>query len=202
MATFIAVSGPSSTGKTSIVDDLTTHKEFSKVKVCPDLLNTVWASLVEQGFFSSYTDIINDSEYICVYLLKMIEYYRDLIEKYSKEDGLVLLDCCWVDLAVYGVLNLWYHNMMKDLQADLLSQVNEFTGSVDKIYMTKYEESKRVIPKGHSPFKVYSKKANVKLELSYYNLFKNLYPVIELPTSDVSESALFIIDDLRKSGHL
>lgn len=208
MVKFVAISGPAQSGKTSLVDTLSTHRELSKANFSPDLFNTVWSNLVEQGVFKSYDEIIRDSDFICVYLMKVIEYYEDYISMYEKvyqdtdKTKVVFLDCCWLDLLVYSVVNMWHSRAIADLQAEMIDRVMKLYHTVDRIYLTKYDENRHITQKYRSDYKIYSVKSNRGLEFSYYNLFQNLKSVVQLDTSDPSEASLFIIDDLKKLGYL
>lgn len=202
MAKFVAISGPSSTGKTSLIDCLSCHQELSKAEFSPDLYNTVWGGLVASKLFTEYGEIIHDSEYICVYLLKLIEYYKEYIEEYKDTDKLVILDCCWLDLYVYALINMWCAHTIKAVQVDILEQISQLIDSVDMIYLT-YEDPNKVEKRPYrAPYKIYTVKANRSLELQHYKMAKYLVHTKELPSSDISESALFIIEDLKKLGYL
>lgn len=208
MVNFIAISGPAQSGKTSLIDNLSTCKEISKEGFSPDLFNTVWSNLVEQGVFRSYDEIVRDSDFICVYLMKVIEHYENYISMYEKiyqgpdKNKIVFLDCCWIDLLVYSVINMWYSRAIADLQAEMIDRIMKLCNTVDRIYLTKYDENKHVTQKYRSDYKIYSVKSNRGLEFSYYNLFQNFKNVVKLDTSDISEASLFIIDDLKKLGYL
>lgn len=208
MVKFIAISGPAQSGKTSLIDNLSTCKEISKEGFSPDLFNTVWSNLVEQGVFRSYDEIVRDSDFICVYLMKVIEHYENYISMYEKiyqgkdKNKIVFLDCCWIDLLVYSVINMWYSRAIADLQAEMIDRIMKLCNTVDRIYLTKYDENKHVTQEYRSDYKIYSVKSNRGLEFSYYNLFQNFKNVVQLDTSDISEASLFIIDDLKKLGYL
>jgi len=202
MAKFVAISGPAQTGKTSLVDYLSIYPETSGVVFSPDLYNTVWSNLVDQGIFSSYDEIVRDSDFICVYLIKVLEYYEEYLEKYKDTDHLVFLDCCWVDLLTYSMVSMWCSRAILDLQAEMIERIVKFRDSVDRIYITEYDESKVVKQKFRSDHKIYSVKGNRTIELQYYEVFKNLKNAIALDTSDQTEAALFIIRDLQNLGYL
>lgn len=205
MANIIAISGASATGKSSLVDELSTYKELSNVIFSPDIFSTVWDDLVYRGLFSEYEDVSRDTEFLCIFIQRVINYYRDTIKEYSDqkyEDKTIIIDSCWIDVAIYSILNMWYTHVVKEVQEGLLSQITLYDDSLSRIYITKYDASKSKIEKYRLPFKRYNVKYNRPLELQYYKLathFKNAY---ELPYSDNTDSALFIIKDLQNLGYI
>lgn len=202
MAKFVAISGPAQSGKTSLVEYLSMYPELGGAVFSPDLFNTVWSDLVDKGIFYSYDEIVRDSDFICAYLIKVIEYYESYLESYNDTDMLVILDCCWIDMLVYSVVSMWCSRAILDLQAEMISRILKLCESVDRIYITKYDANKQNKQKYHSDYKIYSVKGNRTLELQYYSMLKMLGNAVSLNTSDLSDSALFIIDDLKKSGYL
>lgn len=202
MATFIAISGPSSTGKTSLIDTLSTYSEFSDTVFCPDIYTAVWSQLVEQGHFEDYSEINTDSSYLCVYLMRLIEYYNNLLDAYEDTDKLVILDCCWVDLAIYAILNLWYNRVIKEVQEEIISKLMVFEERISRIYFTRFDRSKQIEKKYHTPYRIANVKLSRPLEIQYYRLFENLKNAAILPSSNAAESCLSIIRDLKELGYL
>lgn len=144
MATFISISGPSSTGKTTLVDSLSTYRELSNAIFSPDLYSAVWTDLVDQGFFSEWKEINTDSEYLCLYVIRLIDYYENYIKSYENTDKLVILDGCWLDLAIYAIINIWYTRVIKEVQEEILHKLNKFDEHLSRIYFTSFDESKQV----------------------------------------------------------
>lgn len=202
MAKFIAISGPSSTGKTTLVNSLSTYKELSKAVFSPDMYETVWSSLVEQGFFSEWKEINTDDEYLCLYVLRLIDYYENFIRSYENTDKLVILDGCWVDIAIYSVLNLWYTRVIKEVQEEILHRINTFDKHLSRIYFTNFDGSKQMKQKHRMQYRMANMKTNRPLEIQYYDLYKNFKNAVNLPSTDVSDASLFIINDLSKLGYL
>lgn len=202
MATFIAISGPSSTGKTTLVNSLSTHKELSKAVFSPDLYEAVWSDLVYRGFFSEWKEINTDPDYLCVYILKLIDYYENYIRQYEDKDDLVILDGCWLDLSIYAILNLWYTRAIKGVQEDILHRLNKFDEHISRIYFTNFDETKQVKIPHRRQYRIANLKTNRPLELQFYNLYKNFKNVVDLPSTDISDSSLFIIKDLSNLGYL
>ena len=202
MATFISISGPSSTGKTTLVDSLSTHRELSNAVFSPDLYSAVWTNLVDQGFFSEWKEINTDSEYLCLYVIRLIDYYENYIKSYENTDKLVILDGCWLDLAIYAIINLWYTRVIKEVQEEILHKLNKFDEHLSRIYFTSFDESKQIKQKYRMQYRMANMKLNRPLEIQFYELYKNFKNAVNLPSSDISESSLFIINDLSKLGYL
>lgn len=202
MATFISISGPSSTGKTTLVDSLSTHRELSNAVFSPDLYSAVWTDLVDQGFFSEWKEINTDSEYLCLYVIRLIDYYENYIKSYENTDKLVILDGCWLDLAIYAIINLWYTRVIKEVQEEILHKLNKFDDHLSRIYFTSFDESKQIKQKYRMQYRMANMKLNRPLEIQFYELYKNFKNAVNLPSSDISESSLFIINDLSKLGYL
>lgn len=202
MATFISISGPSSTGKTTLVDSLSTHRELSNAVFSPDLYSAVWTDLVDQGFFSEWKEINTDSEYLCLYIIRLIDYYENYIKSYENTDKLVILDGCWLDLAIYAIINLWYTRVIKEVQEEILHKLNKFDDHLSRIYFTSFDESKQIKQKYRMQYRMANMKLNRPLEIQFYELYKNFKNAVNLPSSDISESSLFIINDLSKLGYL
>lgn len=202
MAKFIAVSGPSASGKSSLFEELKFHQEISNVVFIPDIFKTVWDGLVAQGLFFEFEEVNKDAEFLCIFIQRMIDYYRDNIEHYKDTDKVVILDSCWVDLAIYSSLNMWYNHILKDVQESLLKQLTVYDDNLDRIYITSYDETKKQVEKYRSPFKRYNIKYNRPLEIQYYHMASNFKNAVALPTTDLSEAALFILDDLIELGYL
>lgn len=202
MAKFVAISGPSSSGKTSIVNELSLRLNLSNVIFVPDVFETVWNNLVSEGHFSEYEEINKDPEFLCIYIQRVIDHYKKSIEEYECTDKLVILDSSWVDISIYSIINMWYIHIIKTVQEDLLRQLSAYDKSIDKVYITLNDETKQEKVRYRSPFKRYNIKYNHPLELQYYELSSNLKHSEMLPSSNVTECATFIIEDLRNLGYL
>lgn len=202
MAKFIAISGPSASGKTSLINELSLRLDMSNVVVLPDVFETVWNDLVAKGYFSEYDEINRDPEFLCVYLQRVIDYYKNSIEMYKSSDKLILMDSSWIDISIYSVINMWYIHILKEVQENLLHQLSVYDRSLDKVYLTVNDDSKQTNLKYRSPFKRYNIKYNRPLEIQYYELSSNFNHTEVLPSSDTTECATFIIEDLRKLGYL
>lgn len=202
MAKFIAISGPSASGKTSLINELSLRLDMSNVVVLPDVFETVWNDLVAKGYFSEYDEINRDPEFLCVYVQRVIDYYKNSIERYKSSDKLILMDSSWIDISIYSVINMWYIHILKEVQENLLRQLSVYDSSLDKVYLTVNDDSKQTNLKYRSPFKRYNIKYNRPLEIQYYELSSNFNHTEVLPSSDTTECATFIIEDLRKLGYL
>lgn len=202
MAKFVAIAGPSSTGKTTLVEYLSTYPELSRAVFSPDLYETVWKSLVEQGHFSEFVEVSSDSEYLSIYILKLLEYYENYINTHKDSDKLIILDGCWLDLSIYALINMWYTRPIRGVQEEILAKINRLNDTVSRIYLTESDPTKHTKDIRYAPFRMPNAKLNRELELLYYQMSHNLMHTRVLPSSDLAESSLFIIDDLRTLGHL
>lgn len=208
MARFISISGPASTGKTSILDELagkigSSFDRDVSVVLIPDVYESVWQDLVDNEIFQEFTEINTDSEYLSVYILRLIKYYEEIMDYYEEvEDTLVVFDNCWVDLAIYTIINMWYTRALKELQEEILARISKYDDRMDKIYFTQFDKSKEVPIKYRSQFKMSNAKVNRPLELQYYNIFNKFKNAEILPTSDVAQAADFIISDIKNLGYI
>lgn len=202
MANFIAISGPSTTGKTSLVNALSAHKELSDIVFSPDIQDVVWQELVDAGHFSEFTEICKDSDYLSIYILRMIDYYNNYIDSIKNSDFTVILDECWLDLAIYSILNMWYTRGIKSLQEEILHKISLYDEMISRIYITKADDEKYPVDKNRLRGRMYTFRMNRPLEIRYYELAKHFKNAVPLPSSDISDSSLFIIDDLSKLGYL
>lgn len=204
MATFVSVSGPSSTGKTSIIDSLRQIKELQapRIIISPDMHDAVWADLVKKGFFTEFTEISTDSDYLCTYILRLIDYYNKYVESLKDSDTLVILDGCWIDLAIYSILNMWYTRGIRSVQEEILSKVSKFDENISKIYITHADDLKFPVGKYRIRGKVSSFRMNRPLEIQYYDMAKHLQAAHPLHTTETEEAAQCIFNDLKNLGYL
>lgn len=202
MARFISISGPSTSGKTSLINALSTYRELDKVVFSPDMHDVVWNGLVESGHFTEFTEISTDTEYLCTYIIRLIDHYNEYLESYRDKDVLVVLDGCWLDLSIYSLLNMWYSRVIKPVQEEILSRTAKYDDMISKIYITRADDVAYPPAKGRIRGKLSTFRANRPLELQYYNLADHIDNAVTLPSADISDSALFIIDDLKNLGYL
>lgn len=202
MANFVSISGPSTTGKTSLMNSLSTYSELSSVVFSPDMHDVVWSNLVDGGYFTDFTEILKDTDYLCTYILRLIDYYNNYIDSYKDSDCLVILDGCWLDLSIYSILNMWYTRGVKSVQEDILEKVSVYNKNISRIYITEANDSQYPLSKYHIRGKMSTFRTNRPLEIQYYELAKNFKNSESLPSTDVSDCSLFIINDLKKLGYV
>lgn len=202
MARIISISGSSASGKTSIFQELKSRKELENAVFIPDIFKTVWSYLVDGGYFSEYDDISKDTDFLCVFIQRIINHYKENIDYLADSDKLVIIENCWIDVAIYSIINMWYTHIVKEVQESLLTQLSIYDSKISKVYVTSYDEELQKVSNYRCPFRRYNVKHNRKLELSYYRLASNLKGVETLPTSDRCEAVDYIIEDLRNLGYL
>lgn len=202
MATFISISGPSTTGKTAIIEELSLHKDLQHIVFSPDMHDVVWNDLVDKGLFHDFTEISSDSDYLCTFIVRLIEHYNKYIESFKDTDDIIVLDGCWLDLSVYSMLNMWYTRLIKSVQEDILMRATRHDNLISRIYITKADDKKYPVDKFRLRGKMSTFRMNRPLELRYYELYKNMKNAVALPSSDKSECVDFIIKDLKELGYL
>lgn len=202
MAKFISISGPCTSGKTSLVESLSTYKEMNNIVFSPDMHDVVWNELVEGGYFQEYTEVTTDSDYLCIYIMRLLDYYNKYIESYKDTDKIVLLDGCWVDLSIYSLLNMWYTRGIKDIQEEILAKAAIFDESISRIYITRADDLRYPVDKFRLRGKMSTFRANRPLEIRYYELASHMKNAMKLPSSEISECSLFIVEDLKKLGYI
>lgn len=202
MAKFIAISGASTTGKTSLIDSLSTYREMNKIVFSPDMHDVVWKDLLEKGIFSEFTEIQSDSDYLCTYILRVIDYYHKYLDSFEDSDAIVLLDGCWLDLSIYSILQSWYTKVTKSVLESILKTITKYDERISRIYMTKADDLKYPIDRYRLRGTMTTFRENRPLELQYYDIAKHVRDVVEIPSSDISEASLFIIDDFKKLGYI
>jgi len=202
VAKFISISGPSTTGKTSLIDSLSTYSNLKNVVFSPDIHDVVWKELVDLGYFTEFKEISTDSEYLCTYIIRLIEYYNKYIDSFKDKDVLVILDGCWLDISIYSILNMWYNRIIKSVQDSILESISKYDERISKIYITKADDVNYPISKYRLRGKITTFRENRPLELKYYELARHFKNAVSLPSSDISDSSLFILRDLKELGHL
>lgn len=203
MAKFIAISGPSVTGKSSLVEYLSSHQELKDAIISPDFHALAWNDLVNKGIFLEFTDITDDSGYMCCYLYKVIDSYNQYIEEHRNFPGLVILDGCWIDLTVYAYLNMWYLRTIKSVQEDVFNRILKYSNEISKVYFTKAADEKYPIDKYRLRGKMTTFRTNRPLEITLYKVFSALAESsVSLDNAEIAGDSLAILSDLKKVGYL
>lgn len=202
MTTFIAISGPSISGKTSIIDSLSSYQELSRAVFSPDFHEATWTELNELGIFSEFTEITSDSAYLCTYMHKLVDYYNNYIESHIDKGGLVFLDGCWLDFIIYAGLSLWYNRVIKSAQDELFNKILKFEDKISRIYLTRADDAKYPTEKFRIKGKITTFRMNRPLEIQLYRIAARLGNTKPLRYSEVSGDSLDIIDDLKELGYL
>lgn len=198
----ISISGPSLTGKSSLHRELLSATQGnSSVRFYGNFHESVWEELVSQKVFSEFDELQNDTEYLCIYLFRIISRFEEFFSK-NYEDKLIILDGCWLDTLIYASLNMWYNSFLRELQEEIFTKISSFHESVDRIYLTSAFDD--VYPpqlKGNRKF-VSNFKKNRSLEIKSYELAGKLQGIKKLPSSSIEDSVQFILSDLKDSGYM
>lgn len=199
--TFIALSGPSHTGKTTLMSFLSERlRDHSSIVFERDVHDVVWNSLCATGIFKDFYEITDDRDYLYIYISRMIEHYKSLFSKYENHGGIVFLDGSHLDLLIYSMLNLWYHYPTKELQEVEMSKLLSLRDNVSLIYMTVADDESYPASSKSARVRNTTFKRNRALELTYYDIFREASRVVSIPTTSLGESEIFIVEDMKKRG--
>lgn len=205
-ATFIALSGPSYSGKSTIMENIRKLDHASALHKLPDMKDVVWQNLVDTGIFKNFNEITKDSDYLLIYIGRMVNWYVSMYEKYNRLEGnhIVIYDGCHIDLLIYSMLNLWYHYPVKEIQEAEVRRILDTKEFVSLIYMCKADDGEYPVNYHNLRDSRTAFRKNRKLELDYYEMFSESSRVVKLPYTcfpDHGERcAEFIIDDMRRRG--
>jgi len=203
----ITISGPSSTGKTTL---------FEKLKKNESLIQSIYGGdvvFVEElvrstikdnyGDNTSFEDIVQrDDDAIKLQLMisdKIRSYYEEMI--YNK-DRLYICDRCPLDNVAYNLLNYQCNNpkvMLKYSQklSDACSMMRALTSYVDRIYLTSVdrENEKSVERDGFRPT---SYEYRRQLEIELFNVIFDFNPKVVMLPSVSNDRINVIITDLAR----
>lgn len=204
MAKFVSISGPSHSGKSTLVNILRSSlSDNPNVIVSESMQDRVWESIISLSPFKEYKEITSDRDYLMMYVFKLVGYYKDLIHQYEGFDGTVILDECYHDLLIYSMLNFWYHYPAVEHQQAL---IRDLIGTKDKIsmmYLVKADDVAYPPDKRTLRSKMASFKRCRPLELDYYyTVFKDLPNTVMLPSANVLDCEFFILEDMKSKGLL
>lgn len=202
-AKFISISGPSHTGKTTLISLLSEGlRGYANVSFEQDMHEVVWNSLCDRGIFKEFHEITEDRDYLYLYISNLIDQYRFLThEKYQGEDDLlVVLDGCHLDLLIYSMLNLWYHYPTKELQEVDMNKLLSMKDIVSTIFMLRADDESFPVSRKSTRERVTTFKRNRNLELTYYDIFRESNRVVDVPTTSLGEAEVFIVNELKSRG--
>lgn len=202
MATFISISGPSVTGKTSLIDSLCSYRDMNKFSFSPDFKDVVWHELTDSGIFSDFTDITSDPSYMCTYLHRLVDTYNKYIESHMKDEGVFILDECWLDYFIYALLSMWYSRVISGAQEEVFTKIMKYQDKISRYYMTTAKDSQYPPDKFRIRGRITTFKLNRPLEIALYKTHASMHNTLVLPNSEISGDSMFIIDDLRNLGYL
>lgn len=202
LARFISISGPAASGKTTLVQSLRRFPELRNAIITDDMHEAVWTSLVDRGIFYDFTEIDTDSDYLCCYIMQVIDYYKELLAKYENENNLVILDGCWLDLSIYAAINMWYVRAIKEVQETILDTIFHYDDRISRIYVTRADDITYPFKSHDIRSSITNLKKNRRLELNYYEVAANLKNAVLLPSNDTSKSSASILNDLKILGYV
>lgn len=204
MAVIVGIAGPSCTGKTTLLNlvNLNRDKFNRPIQISPDLKDVTWKDILDTTKnFTEYDEIYADKEYLLIFCGRLLTKYKELLEFYrsSLDDNCIaIVDFSHLDLLIYMNLHFWYHYPSQELLAEIVDQVMEMRGKLDRIYVTQADDvlydpikSKKSLRQRASDFK-----RNRRLELQYYELFSDL-PVVSRLASSADTSLNMLIEDLN-----
>lgn len=196
----VSISGPSLTGKSTLIKLLQLRLD-KQAEFIPDVRDTVYEELIATGIFREFAEIAKDRDYLLIYIMKMVERYKQNLEN-AEKDRLYIVDGSHLDLMIYSMLHLWYHYPTKGLQEECLHGLLEVRGLVDHIYMTKENDTN--FPLKYAGSRAYSTSFTKcrKTEVYYYDIFSDSNKVTVLPSNLVMECDHFIVEDLKNRGLL
>lgn len=196
----ISISGPTKSGKSTIINLLKDTLPKSTVYV-EDFYYTVWQDMIEQGDFTEFTEVTKDRGFMFMYVSKLCTKYLDMINKYENYDGLVVVECCYLDYLIYSQLNTWYHYPISGYLEDVINKYLSTVNSIHRIYMTTANDPG--YPLSNSTFEYKTSKAvfnrNRSLELRFYEIYRDNKKVLSLP-SDTLSCDKIVLDDLVNLG--
>lgn len=198
----VGISGPSSTGKTTLARLVESNESSFNVPlhVSRDLKDVTWEDiLATTKNFTQYDEIYADKDYLLVFCHRVLSKYKDFISKVRYEapdESVAIVDTTHLDLLIYTYLQFWYHYPSFDVLTDLVTQIMQMDGCLNHIYMTQAYDSmydplkSKTLRQRSADFK-----RNRGLELMTYELFSRLPSVTKLSYS--SETSLpMILRDL------
>lgn len=195
------ISGPLASGKSTLVSLLEPQLPINTIFI-HDIHDKVYNNMVDSGNFSEFKEISADRDYLLIYYGRVINYYTDMINSYKDYPGLVIIDGTYIDLLIYGMLNLWYHYPTKDLLEGMVHQLLEHRDSIDIIYMTQPDDANYPLTElGRRRYNTSFKRCR-RTETYYYDIFRENKRVVSLPETSVLNCDRFVIEDLKSRGLL
>lgn len=195
MAKFITISGPSSSGKTELFNQLDI---LSGIKTERDIFKSTWEDMIEGKVIAEFSDISRDQEYLAIYIQRLIYAYRNILKKYKNVDDIIVTDSGWIDILVYSQVNMWCVNLLKTLQTNLLTQILNIRDSFNgQVFITSFKEGLSS-GKEYQLFRRYSIKHNHPLEIAYYDFYSGFKNVSKFESTNVFENSKMISDLIEK----
>lgn len=195
----VGISGPSSTGKSTLVNLMTSQLPIETI-VIRDLHDKVFEEVAIQGSFHNFKEIYKDRDFLLIYYTRLVNYYLEVLNTWDTYDGLVVVDGTHVDLLIYGMLSLWYHKPIRGLLEGVVNSLLQVKNKMSLMYMTLPNDEGYPVDSSNERRYSTGFRRNRELELHYYEIFRDLPHVISLPSSSVLDCDTFIIDDLKSKN--
>lgn len=141
MPRFVAISGPSLSGKSTTMKMLKhivdSENLAGRVKVVEDFQDKVFKNLKDRKIFYSYEEIMESDEYIYMYAVQWAKCLTETLNEYENSEyyDIVFIESCTIDILIYAIINLWFHYPLTDLLTELVNNLLALRDRVDKIYM-------------------------------------------------------------------
>lgn len=198
MPTYIAISGPCHSGKTTLMNLLRgRYTDDHNVQFINDLHDDTWCDLVDKGSFGRFEEVYSDRDYLLLYCTQVIDRYIKIFKDYDKinDDTLVVLDGSYIDYLIYTILHLWYHYPSVEIQERMILKLLGTVGKVSKIFMV-YADDDRYPVDSHTTTlrqRMANFKRNRKVELSLYDTYRSNSEVVNC-TSDFLQTEAIVGD--------
>lgn len=198
----ICISGPSSTGKTTLFNELQKHHKLiksiygNKVVFLEESIRKIAA---ENYPDKTFDEIISTSESAISFQLEIAEsIYQNYISILSDRDTLYIIDRSPLDNLVYDIMNYQCDDpevMMSNSKKlnEACSKMRSLYSYVDRVYLTQVDRSNESIEKdGFRPSKYEYRR---QLEIELFNSIFDFSPIVVKLPSMMSERVKTVLED-------
>ena len=143
----ISISGPSSTGKTTLIKEIQRKGNIGKYKNIV-VINEVIRDIFKNEFLpkvGSMENMMKNKEYVLEWVEKVGEsssFHIDKeIEKYNSDDTLIILDRCIIDHFIYSIMHTAKFDIPLDKFYKAISTYKLSKQKIDHIFLTSIPEN-------------------------------------------------------------